>query len=268
MKNGTRYHALTLLALLCILACKKNKISKVDGPGPKKPLEIKRLVPVKFESAGLTLHLKYKDNTALLTEINEGGGNKIVIDYTTESYPAKLEKYKNGRLFYIVYYVLDNNKKVGKAVTFDYDDLSYNYTPTGFYALGYNNLELLYTIDHYNHTNNPENTCTLSYISSGSLSEMRLNNNQGPVNMMTYTFDQKKGTSSLIPYSQLFTLEADHWFLLCSSNNILSCLNQKSPLENINVTYEYNEDGYPSTVSISKNKHIQIIKITYKTLEQ
>lgn len=268
MKNTSHHHLLTLFALLCIVACKKNKVSKFEISGPESPREIKRLVPVKFESAGLTLNLRYKDNTALLTEIDEGGGNKIVMDYTAASHPAKLEKYKNGRLFYIAYYVLDEKKKAGKALTFDYDNLSHNYTPTGFYTLSYNDLELLHTIHYYNQTDNLGNTCTRSYSNSGSLSEMQLNNNQGPENKMTYTFDQKKGISSLIPYNQLFTLEGDHWFLFCSSHNMLSCLNQKSPLENISFLYEYNEDGYPSKVSIGKNKSTQSIKITYKTLEQ
>ena len=268
MKYTTHHRVLTLFTILCLMACKKNKISETERPpAPEKPLEIKKLVPVKFESAGSTLQLKYKDNTALLTEIGDGDGNKLVIGYTAGHQPAQLEKYKKGRLFYIAYYVLDDQKKVAKVLTFDYDHLG-NYTPTGFYTLAYHDLERLHTISYYNHTDDLSNTCTRSYTQSGGLSEMELNMTKDPGNRMTYTFDQKAGVSSFIPYSQLFTLEADHWFLFCAGNNVLSCQNQKLPLENVNFTYEYNEDGYPSKISVSKNKTIQSIKVTYKILGQ
>ncbi len=267
MKNLTHYYVLTLFAILCLMGCKKNKITKMEIPAPEKPQEVKKLIPVNFESAGLTVHLKYKENTAMLTELDEGGGNRMVIDYTADQSPSKLEKYKNGRLFYIAYYMLDEEKKVTKVLTFDYDDPSGNYTPTGSYTLGYNELGLLHTISYYNDKDDPGNTCIRSYTNSGSLSEIGLNTNEDSWDRMTYTFDQKPGVSSHIPYSQLFTLEVDHWFLFCSGNNIMSCINQKSAFENINFSYEYNENGYPSNISISKNQATQNIKVTYKTLE-
>lgn len=267
MKNSIHHYILALFAILCLTACKKNKVIKMEIPAPEKPQKVKKLIPVKFESAGLTLSLKYKENTALLTELDEGGGNRILIDYTAEAYPSKLEKYKNGRLFYIAYYMLDDEKKATKVLTFDYDDPLGNYTPTGSYTLGYNELGLLQTISYYNDKDDPGNSCIRSYTNSGSLSEIGLNTSQNSWDRMTYTFDQKPGVSGIIPYNQLLTLEVDYWFLFCSDNNILSCLNQKSPLENVNFSYEYNEHGYPSNISISKNKSTQNIKVTYKALE-
>lgn len=267
MKKFLNYHILTLSAIVCLFACKKDKSSNLERPEPIKPPESRKMVPIKFESAGSTIHLKYKNNTAVLTEIDEGSGNKIVISYTAQGFPGTLEKYKKAELYKIVYFILDDQKKASKAVTFDYDHLSDNYTPTGFYTLAYNELGLIHTIKYFNHNDVLVNTVTKSYTAQGSLTEVNLMTNQGSKNKISYTFDQQKGTSSLIPYIQLFTFEADHWFLFCFNNNMLRSLNQNSPAENIELNYIYNQDGYPTNLKLSKVTSTQNVVITYKTLE-
>lgn len=267
MKISIQTQVLTLLALLCLAACKQDNMDISKVPEVKKPSVTKRQVPVKFESADITLNLKYKANTAILLEIDEGSGNKFLIDYTPENFPATLEKYQNGVLVYIVYYILDTKKKVGKAVTFNHDDELQEYTPTGSYTLSYKEPEFPEVVNYYNEMDKPGHTYIRTYNSSGILSEIGITSSQGLVNKVGFHFDQQNGISSLIPYSQLFSLEADYWFLFCLGGNLLSRINEKSPLENLSLHYSYADDGYPSVVNLARNGSTQKIKITYKTLE-
>lgn len=263
-----RYHFAALFLLLLVLACKETKNHEPEvrkpEPPPVKPPASKILVPVKLETTGLILNLKYKENTGLLTEIGDASGNKTVISYTAEQYPSELEKYKNGKLYYTAYYERADKKTTSKVIMFEIKGSFY--TPIGSYALGYNNLQQLNEVKYYSHNEQLTKTHTLSYI-SGNLSEDNSTLPSGSADVNAYTFDGKKGIASHITYNQILAFEHEHWFLYCTSNNILSLQNQKVPLENISFSYEYNEDGYPSKMTITKNKDVQHIKITYKAIE-
>jgi len=263
-----RYHFAALLLLLLVLACKKNQnpesIVRKPEPPPVKPPVSKILVPIKLETTGSTLNLKYKGNTGWLTEISDASGTKTIITYTAEQYPSELEKYKNGNLFYTAYYERADKKTTSKVIMFETKGSFY--TPLGSYTLGYNSLQQFNEVKYYSHNEQLTKTRTLSYI-SGNLSEESSTTPPGSADRNTYTFDQKKGISSHITYNQILAFEHEHWFLYCTSNNILSLQNQKSPLENISFSYEYNEDGYPSKMTITKNNSVQHIKITYKAIE-
>jgi hypothetical protein len=262
------YHFAAFFLLLLVFACKKSQnqhepVIRKPEPEPGKPQASKILVPVKFETTGLTLNLKYKENTGLLTEISDASGTKTVISYTAEQYPSELEKYKNGKLFYTAYYERADKKTTSKILMFETKDSFF--TPLGSYTLGYNNLQQLNEVKYYSHNEQLTKTRTLSYTSGNPLDET-ITNQPGSSDGNAYTFDQKKGISSHVNYSQILALEYEHWFLYCTSNNILSLQNQKSPLENISFSYEYNEDGYPSKMTITKNKITQHIKITYRAI--
>ncbi|WEK20558.1 MAG: hypothetical protein P0Y49_05330 [Candidatus Pedobacter colombiensis] len=268
MSNLKHYRFVPLIALLLVLACKKNRTSKIEIPEPEPPHVTKTLIPIKFEATGLTINLKYKENTPLLTEISDAAGAKTLFTYTSDQYLSKIEKYNNGKLFYVGYYQKkDDEKMISKVVLFNYDDLKNNYTPKGFYTLTYNLLQQLSTIQYYNNANNLIDTRSQFYTTAKNLSEVDMIDNSGSINVNTYTFDQKKGIASNMDHAQLFALESEHWFLICSGNNLLSYRNQKSPLENTDFSYEYNGDGYPSKMTITKNKNTQQIKITYKSIE-
>jgi hypothetical protein len=262
-------HVLVLFALLSILACKKNKPLKKEVSKDEEPV-VKILIPVKFESTGLTVNLKYKENTALLTEITGTDGNKTIISYTNDLHLSKLEKYKNEKLYYSVYYEKDSKQSVNKAVLFEYNDLSHNYTPKGFYTLAYNDQHQLTEIKYYNTnaTNNLIKADTRTYSSSGNLSASNILNYPDLANAVGYSFDNKKGISSHVVQSPLLALESEHWFLVSSVNNILGYTSQKVIAENVGFSYEYNEDGYPSKMVITKNKLSQSLNITYKALQQ
>ncbi|SMC58256.1 hypothetical protein SAMN04488101_101467 [Pedobacter nyackensis] len=264
------YHITALFLLLLVLACKKNQHTRPVIPEPEPvpvkppPAISKILVPIKLETTGLILNLKYKDKTDLLTEISDASGTKTVITYTAEQHPSELEKYKNGKLFYTAYYERADKKTTSKVIMFETKGSFY--TPLGSYTLSYNNLQQLNEVKYYNHNEQLNKTRNLSYI-SGNLSEEANTTPPSSAEVNTYTFDQKKGIASHIKYSQILALEHEHWFLYFTSNNILNLENPKMPLENISFSYEYNEDGYPSKMTINKNTSVQHIKITYKALE-
>lgn len=268
MNNSKQYQPLLILIVLLILACKKSVPLKKEILKEENPVG-HTLIPLKLESKGLTLHLKYKENTALLTEITSNDGLKTLISYTDGLHLSKLEKYKNEKLYYSVYYEKDSKQSINKVILFKYNDLSHNYTPDGFYLLTYNDSDQLTGINYHNNnsTNSLIKSATRIYSLSGNLLAINTLDYPDQANVIEYSFDNKKGISSNISHSYLFALESEHWFLMSSLNNILGYNNQKAIAENVSFNYEYNEDGYPSKMIMTKNGTTQNLTITYKTLE-
>lgn len=266
MKRLKSTHLLMLFVLPMVFACKKSKNLKIDETPPPKPMNTHIYVPVRFETAGSGLVLKYKDLTSLLSEISDANGNKTVITYTQEQHPFKLEKYRNGKLFYVVYYEQPDKKTTSKARAFGYDVMGV-FTPVNSYTLIHNDQQKIRQLDYYDLNIKLTNTYSMLYTTSGNLSEMNATEHPGSTTMTTYTFDQQKGVSRYISHSELLAFESEHWFFLCPGNNILNVMNEKMPQKNMSVKYEYNENGYPSTAIITSNGRTQNIKITYKQLE-
>lgn len=256
-------YVLFVMLSLSLMSCKK-AIKPNPVPPPVVPTELTSLyIPIKFESDGLNLSLSYKENTAQLTEITDQNGDKVKISYTTSQLPSKLEHYRNGQLFYVAYFEQQDKKKTNKAVLFDCTTQPVIYTPRGNYLLTYEEQNIS-TLKYYNNSGNLVYTHTWFYT-SGNLSQMSSTNHPETPSLTTFTFDLKKGISSHIPYTQLFAIELGYWFLRCANNNLLS---QQSPSNQVNYSYEYNEQGYPLKVKISDQKRSQNIKITYKQLER
>lgn len=256
-----------LSTFIVFLSCKKGKNIKTTENPPSPTAETYTYVPVKFETHSAAVLLKYKENTAQLIEITDTDGNRTAITYTTDEQLFKLEKYKNTTLLHVVYYEQPDKKTTSKAQTFKYDPLTRNFTPLNSYSLTYNEQQKINTIAYYDKNVNLTNTYNLGYAASGNLAKITETSPSGASNLTSYLFDEKRGISSHINYSGLFTFESEHWFLFCSVNNILSITDQKSPQENVNFKYAYNENGYPSTVMITKTGNTQNVKITYQQVK-
>ncbi|MFA4868114.1 MAG: hypothetical protein WC623_07945 [Pedobacter sp.] len=270
MKSIKSLHFVAFCALIVLLSCKKETKPPIEEPKPKKeeptlpvPKDKGEYIPIKLEAEGTTLTLKYKENTALLTEIVDSDGNKTVIIYNTDGFPQKLEKYKNGKLFFIDYYEQKDKKLTNKIQSFDHDAITNRTSPNGYYTLTYNDQLRIGTIDYYNNNKKLIKTSDLYYSESLNLSEISSTEHK----TIAYTYDLKNGISSNIPFSDLFTLQLEHWFLKCKNNNLTTMLNQESPQNNIDISYEYNDNGYPSKVILTSAKMKQSITITYKRLE-
>lgn len=254
--------------LICLASCKKSKKLSPEIIDPPQPHETRLCIPVKLETTDFTLNLKYNENTALLTEITDNDNNKIVFTYNGGKDLFKVEKYRNKALFYIVYYEWSDQKVISKALTFDYDPILSRYTPRGSYTISYNQQQKISVVNNYDHNDHLIETTALSYTASMNLAEVITTKYPSAAIVNKYTFDKKNGICSQMINSELLAYELPYWFFMCANNNILSKINQQSPKENINFTYEYNENGYPSTVKFSKNNVPQNMKITYKLLNK
>jgi hypothetical protein len=262
---------LTLVILLLTLSCKKHKpLAEPQLPDLPEEKQFAHIyIPVKLEAIGLTLNLKYKENTTLLTEIGSTDGNKTIISYTSKLQLSKLEKYQNDKLYYTAYYEINDRQQVQRANQFKHDPIFNSFTPVGFYTLAYNDQQQVTEVKYYNSsaTANFVKSYTRSYHPSQNLASATLLIYPNQTNLLNYSFDSKKGIVSHIAQSTLFALESEHWFLLSALNNILSYSNQTTTIQNTSFDYEYNEAGYPSKMTTTTNKNVQIFKITYKELQ-
>lgn len=258
---------LLLFTALLLPACKKHKAT-TESPVPEEKQTDQLFVPVKLETTGLTIILKYKENTARLSSIEDTDGNKINIAYNNKLQLSMLEKYRNNELYYAAYYESNTEKLVQRVNQFEHDPIFNSFTPIGFYTFAYNDHRQLTELKYYNSssTNNLIKICSRAYSSSQNLSAHTSTIYPNQTNLLNYTFDNNKGIVSHISESQWFALEMDYPFLLSSINNILSYSNQKVPGENTSFSYEYNADGYPSKMTITSNKKKQDLKITYRAL--
>lgn len=269
MQNLQRTIIIMACAINVLFSCKKPKQQKTDIPSPVKPIETVKhnYVPVKFEGPGMQLNLKYKDQTGLLTEIADQEENTLaLITYTDSQLPYKMEKYRNGKLFYVVYYIQEDKKVTSKALPFDFNPLTNNYTPLGFYMLTYNIQQKINAVGYYNRVNKLTHSVKLSYTDE-VLSESSTVDDTGEQQTMTYNFDHKTGISSCVSYADLFAFELNYWFFLFKENNILIIQTKEAAKETVKIQYEYNEQAYPSNILMISNGTRQNIKITYKSID-
>jgi hypothetical protein len=270
MKSIKPLHFVTLFVFIALLSCKKEKKPQIEASKPKKeepaspqPTDKGEYIPIKLEANGSILTLKYKENTALLTEIADSDGSKTVIIYNTDGFPQKLEKYKNGKLFFIDYYEQKDKKLTNKIQSFDHDAITNRTSPNGYYTLNYNDQLKIGSINYYNNNKVLIKTSHLNYTESLNLAEI--------ISIVpetnTYTYDLKNGISRNIPFSDLFMLQLEYWILGCKNNNITTILSQENPQNNIDFSYEYNDNDYPIKAVLTSVKNKQSITITYKRLE-
>lgn len=258
--------ALAFIPLLFMLpSCKKNKRPK-EKEDTEKPAESsgqKSYLPVRFESTSLNISLKYKEDTNLLTEISGSDGNRTSITYTSAQIPLKLESYKNATLLKLIDYFKDGQQRIKQCTLFEYDAINRSYIPLGDIQINYNGKDQISNLKFLNNLNIPTREFTMSYNTAGNLSAAQLTAQSADNNTFNYTYDQQPGIYKHVPYASLFAIELEAYFLNGNHNNVLSYSDQKNTVENSTYTYEYNQEGYPVLMIISKNKTVQRFKISY-----
>lgn len=251
------------LFIICV-SCKK--LPNQEAPEIVPPVETgqkKILIPVKIKSDKLTLTLDYQPGTALLTKISNTDKSHILITYKPTYY--RVEQFKDNVLYHYADFLLSDTKatKVHSFDSFGRVDV-----PTGNYTLGCNSADQLVNIKDYNAANEFILERIMSYTTAGNLSELKLIDKQGKINVVEYAYDNKNGIFKNVKHSQLLFLEIAYPFLCPASNNWLSCKNTKVSNEQVTYSYSYNADEYPSRMVIEDSKGKQTFDITYAELSK
>lgn len=264
--------ALVFMTLILMLsACKKHKAPKEEEVDVEKPDENalkKRYLPIKLESSAFNFSLKYKEGTNLLSEINGSDGSRTLITYTSAQIPLKLESYQNTTLLKLIDYYKDGKQRIKQCTSFNYDANNRSYLHLGDINIDYDGKDQINNLKFTNNLNKLTWEMMVAYNPEGNISSTRLTDENAGNNTFSYTYDKQIGIYQYVPYTTLFAIELGDFFLNCSNNNQLTFSDQKNTSENTLYSYEYNLEGYPISIKMSKNKTIQTFKITYMELIQ
>ncbi|MGY4384773.1 hypothetical protein ACVWYN_001807 [Pedobacter sp. UYP24] len=268
MKLIKRLPFLTLILIVLIsTACKKIKTPVIE-PKPateepeSKPNEPtkKILVPVKFESAALTLEIKYTENIPLISELTFSSGIKYVFKYSNQI-PVKLDRYLNGTKNYSADYLISNGI-ITRVSQFEIFPSQSN--PLEKYYLEYNSRNQISVIKNHAVSNVLIQTRTLSYGSDGNLTSLFVEKTD-KTNFL-YTYDTKSGIFSSVKFAQVLQLELPYQFLTSGPNNLIRFSGGKKS-DDRDYTYTYNTDNYPASLTLKTQSGTQTFKISYIELK-
>lgn len=247
-----------------IPSCSKNKPNKEEKDEPIIKEPIKELfLPIKLESGNLIITLKYKENSALISEVKTSDGYRFKIIYK-DGLPSQYDKYAGKKLIQSIYCIRVPDKDL-KVTFFDVDGQAS--TPTGFLLLKQNIQNQATAIQASGSGHSfPYQDSEWHYSSSGNLSSITINDSPTKTASIKYTHDEQNGIFKNAQHSQLLFLVLDFPLFSADANNRLSYSNTDTPSENTSFTYQYDADGYPTQYTTTKSK--QTFKITYMKLQQ
>ncbi|NQX37503.1 hypothetical protein SAMN05421820_103511 [Pedobacter steynii] len=257
-------YGFAFLLLFFAHGCKKQKpltdaLQEEERTEPLKEM----LIPIKIEIGKLVTELKYQDGKSVLNEISHPNGEVWKIVYTKAGYPQRLEQYKNNKQFRYFNYALDAEFRISKIQSWNKDNA--NLTLAHLYVVGYDKQSVV-SIKKYDPASNLVEEETLAYTTSGN-PEAIIWDNKNVIDAQRWTYDDKSGIFSKLPYARLFFLEQAYRDFSMGNSNPLSTSSLKNPSENKTFSYTYNSSGYPSEIIIKKGGSTETMKITYRVIK-
>ncbi len=259
---------LPMMIMICFLlgtSCKKKKFNNEFTEEPKVAEPSKKAyLPTKFESKSLRITLKYQDQTALLTNIESSTGKRAEITY------------KNGMLLKVAFYLndkptgfLDFQNSNNKAINVNsWEEQGKLNILIDNHTLSYDSRDRLaevhfYGIDHVLFQQIIFTYNTADNISSIITERMANNTSAG----FSYKYDTNNGIFKDVRYFQILFREFGYDFFHPNPNNPVSVEEATSKSEYAAYSYLYNEKGYPSEMTITKNALKESYNISYKEIQ-
>jgi hypothetical protein len=261
---------LAILLFTVGLACKK----KEHPSDPQKPVspnqpvvpeipksEIKTYLPLILQADGEKIEFKYADDGLQLTEIKYATGIREVITYKDKQ-PKEYRRYLKDEMIYMVDYILNTEGMPIRENKYQAESGGKVLTPTGYDEISYNAQNNISTLLSFDVRNNFISKQQYSYDEHQLLTD--ISSNELKPSVTKFTYDGKAGLLKNVKSAQLFALENEDIFLRNLTSNITVVTNEGDASRNMKLAYEYNKDGYPTSLTITAGSKKTVYKVTYR----
>lgn len=220
------------------------------------PASANKLIPLRLESANQTIVLSYLVNTNLLASVTDSKGLKITFNYKDAQGTGHVIQDNNE--MYMNDYWWDTSKRINRVTRYQDNGMI---TPGGEYQIDYNELDQVAEVRYYSNKNQLLSSKNFTYDALANLTSLHLVEG-GVKDQQAFTYDQKNGIFKYVPAAALLFLETDI-DLFCSVNN--NVIQRSGSTGNVTYHYEYQNDDFPSQVTVNRNGQATVFKISYKS---
>ncbi len=258
MLKSNVHHALGLiLILLFLLSCKK-KLSPSAPEDPETPIPVtpvapkptdpvsRPMIPLSLTAENLKIDLTYAANQNLLTEIRQSNGVREMITYNAQNQLKEYKRYLKDELLYHVYYVLNTDGLVTKAIQYTVSAGGKLLSPLGTYEISYNSRKEIERVDWYDFKNMLSKSKQYNYNEKLLLTSCETVIPKGGT--QTYEYDNNFGIFSQISYLNLISLENEAFYFKNIRANLEHISSKTSASDSLSFVLQYNPANYPSTI--------------------
>ena len=266
---------LPLLTLLILFACACKKKSGPSGPEtPETPpvsptvptnpsAEVKPLVPLSISTDNLKIDFQYATTANVLMEIRQSNGSREMIVYNDKNQLKEYKRYLKDDLLYHVYYVLNEEGLVSKAIQYNVEAGGKLISPLGFYQVSYDEAKHIETVDWYDFKNMLIKTRDFGYNEKSVFAGSKTSGSQ-PY-QQSYLYDEQPGVFKQVSQLQILSLEHEAFYLLNIKANLKAIKNEGQSAGNLNFEMQYNANGYPAVITqTDASGKSKVYKISYR----
>lgn len=251
--------------LLLSLSCKKRKPldEEIKNPPPEEP-QAAIFLPILLESKDLRLRLSYEGAHHLLTRIDRGNQDYIEISYR-ENLPLKASFYSQEKATGFLDFISNKEKIVninswletGKVNSF-----------MGNHTLSYDPDGRIAELHYYGVDRLLFKQSELVYTQDNNIHEFKTEELTGTVSRkVQYTYDERNGIFKNIPFIEVLFRELGIEFCYPGKHNVLQAKVEHHSAEDLSFHYQYNAQGYPTELTMTRNQLKEIYQISYKEIE-
>lgn len=262
--NKSIFISLFVITTVSNIHCKKKKLHQEDGPSKPEHPSDKVFLPVKFQSKSLTLTLSYLEKTTFLKSIENSVGTRAEITYKDKRI-LKVTFSERGKVTAFIDFIGNSNKI--NSIQSWLVDLKVNIS-TGNYTLSYDEQNRISEAHYYGVDRLLFKQMSFKYLQDGNISEINTEQlNETSNSGYRYGYDTRTGICKHISFFSYLYRELGYDFLYPTPNNPVSATGSGSEKDKQRLyNYTYNDQGYPSEISITKKNIKETFSITYQEL--
>jgi len=214
------------------------------------------LTPKSISTDNFKVDFQYaKDENNWLTEIRQSDGTREMIGYSDKGIPKEYKRYLKDDLIYHVYYIVDEEGLVIKAIQYAVASGGKLLTLLGNYQIEYGTQKEIERVDWYDFRNMLTASKLYTYNTNLQVTGIRSSGATATVN--SFQYDEHSGIFKHVSQAQLIAIEHQAFYMLNQKSNQKSITIENQPAKNLMYEMQYNVDGYPIKITQSDAANAQ-----------